>query len=104
MTVLWFEGGTGIEEIAEIFGCSSEQAYERLDEMQENVFDVEPRVTVHSNGSIADDELAWIGNDIGKEIVNDDDCSKLVSAMTKAKLITDDQALKLMGYIVQARI
>ncbi len=104
MTVIWFEGRTGISDIAEVFGCSSEQAYERLDEMQENVFDVEPRTTIYSDGSIADDELAWIGNDIGKEIVSDDDCSRLVSAMTKARLITDDQALKLMGYIVQARI
>ena len=104
-TILWFNGRTGIEEVTEVFGCSNDEAYEKLDKMhQQNFAFVDPPVAIYVDSEISDDELEWIGNDIGKELKHDDDCADLVSAMTKAKLITDDQALKLMGYIVKARI
>ena len=104
-TILWFNGRTGIEEIAEVLGCSNDEAYEKLEKMRQHTFNfVDPSVIIYENATISDNELEWIGNDIGKELKHDNDCADLVSAMTKAKLITDDQALKLMGYIVKARI
>ena len=43
MTVLWFNGRTGIEEVAEVFGCSNDEAYEKLEEMhQQNFAFVDP--------------------------------------------------------------
>jgi predicted hydrocarbon binding protein len=105
MTVLWFEGRTGIEDVAELFGCSNEEAYEKLDKMKESHFElVDPSVIVYSDSEISDDELEWIGHDIGSELVSDDDCTDLVSAMNKAKLINDKQTLKLLFYIVKARV
>lgn len=105
MTILWFNGRTGIEEVAEVFGCSNDEAYKKLDKMRQHIFNfVDPSVIIYEDSQISDDELEWIGNDIGKELKHDDDCADLVSTMVKAKLITDDQATKLMSYIIKARI
>ena len=105
MTVIWFEGRTSIDDIAEVFGCSSEQAYEKLDKMKESHFNsVNPSVIVYSDSEISDNELEWIGHGIGSELVSDDDCTDLVGAMNKAKLINDKQSLKLLFFIVKARV
>lgn len=105
MTVLWFNGKTDIEEIAEVFGCSNDEAYEKLEKMRQHNFTfVDPPVIIYTNSEVSDDELEWIGNDVGKELKHDDDCADLVAAMTKAKLITDDQALKMMFHIVKVRV